>query len=114
TTVARHGGGGGAATGAGRGWDESLAGGGDHDRHRRRARADSQGRRPSIAVADFGGARRRDDDHGAIAGGPGEGGADYARDGLRARVPDGRFAAVPGVERWRVGGGGGSFRWAAK
>ena len=81
----------------GRGGSESLAGGGDHDRHRCGARADSQGRRPSVAVADFGGARGRDDDDGAIPGGPGADGADHAGDGVRTRVSHRRFAAVSGV-----------------
>ena len=95
--VAGAGGGDGAATGAGCGRSEPLAGGGDHDRHRRGARADPQGRRPSAALADFGGASRWDDDDGAIAGGPGESGTNHAGNGVCARIPYRRFAEVSGL-----------------
>jgi twitching motility protein PilT len=90
-------GGSGAATGAGSGRGEPMAGGGDHDRHRRGARPDPQGRRPSVALTDFRGAGGRDDYDGAIAGGSGESGTNHAGDGVRTRVPYGRFAALSGL-----------------
>ena len=48
----------------------------------------------------FGGPRRRHDDHGAIPGGAGARRPHHPRNGLRALLPHGRFAAVSVVGGW--------------